>query len=321
MRTDERYPRTPLNDSDPARLRTVPLGEREGKVSIGDLGFPTEKGSSFGRFLECLPKTLAAADLLTVTDCIVRACAEGKGVLMGMGAHAVKAGLGYIISSAIDDGILTGIATNGAAIIHDFELAMVGKTSENVDESLGQGTFGMAEETAGYLNQAILEGAGKGDGLGRSVGRLIHESNLPHASASIFASAYRNSIPATVHVALGTDIIHMHPSCDGAATGKATMDDFHLFVRQVCALEKGVFINLGSAVLIPEVFLKACSTAHNLGYSLDGITTINMDMIQHYRPGTNVVQRPTSGTGRGYSLTGPHEILLPLLLSAVRERL
>jgi len=319
MRTDRRYPGTPLNDVDPSLIKTVPLSEREGKVTLEHLGLPVEKGSSFGRFLECLPHTLAASDLVTVAQYIVKARAEGRGVLMGMGAHPVKAGLGHIIASAIDDGILTGIATNGAAIIHDFELAAAGMTSENVDESLGQGTFGMARETAESLNQAIREGARTGEGLGRSVGRLIQENRLPHASASIFASAYRNCIPATVHIALGTDIIHMHPSCDGASTGKASMDDFHLFVRQVCALEGGVFINLGSAVLIPEVFLKACSMAHNLGHSLAGLTTLNMDMVQHYRPRVNVVQRPTAASGRGFSLTGPHEIMLPLLLAAVRE--
>ena len=245
--------------------------------------------------------------------------AEGRGVLLGMGAHPVKVGLGNVIASAIEDGILTGIATNGAAVIHDYELALVGRTSENVDQALESGFFGMARETADDLNGAILESARTGEGLGRSVGRLIHEKGLPYASSSIFAAAFRSSIPATVHVALGTDIIHMHPSCDGAATGKASMDDFGLFVRQVCALEKGVFINAGSAVLIPEVFLKACSMAHNLGHSLEGLTTLNMDMIQHYRPRVNVVQRPTAGAGRGCSLTGPHEIMVPLLFAAVRE--
>jgi hypothetical protein len=320
MKPDKRYPNTPLRDADPSQLKTVSLSERGGKVSLEHLGQPLERGSSFNSFMEHLPRTLAAVDLRAVVESIVKARAEGRSVLLGMGAHPIKAGLGYIISSAINDGILTGIATNGAAIIHDFELAMAGTTSENVDRSLGRGTFGMTAETAEYLNRAIREGADTGEGLGRSVGRMIQEQDLPHASASIFAAAYRNSVPATVHIALGTDIIHMHPSCDGAAVGKASMDDFQLFVRQVCALEDGVFINLGSAVVIPEVFLKACSTAHNLGYSLDGLTTLDMDMIQHYRPRINVVQRPTARTGRGFSLTGPHEILLPLLLAAVREK-
>jgi len=319
MKTEDRYPKTPLGEADPSRLRTTSLSQRGGKVSIQHLGHPLRKGSSFRDFLESLPDTLSAADFRSVARAIAKARAEGRGVLLGMGAHPVKAGLGTIISSAIEDGILTGIATNGAAIIHDYELAMMGWTSENVDETLGQGSFGMARETADNLNRAIREGAKNEEGLGRSVGRLINESELPHVCASIFASAFRNSIPATVHIALGTDIIHMHPSCDPAATGKASMDDFRLFVRQVCALEGGVFINLGSAVLIPEVFLKACSMAHNLGYSLDGLTTLNMDMIQHYRPRVNVVQRPTAGAGRGYNLTGPHEILLPLLFAAVRE--
>ena len=321
MKTRDRYPKTPLGDVDSSQLRTIPLSRRGGKVSIHQMGHPAKKDSSFKGFVESLPDTLSAADFRSVALAIAKARLEGKGVLLGMGAHPLKAGLGYIISSALEDGILTGIATNGAAIIHDYELALMGWTSENVDETLGQGSFGMARETADNLNDTIREGAGSEEGLGRSVGRLIHENGLPHASASIFASAFRNSIPATVHVALGTDIIHMHPSCDAAATGKASMDDFRLFVRQVCALEGGVFINLGSAVLIPEVFLKACSMAHNLGYSLNDLTTLNMDMIQHYRPRVNVVQRPTASVGRGFNLTGPHEILLPLLLAAVRENL
>lgn len=321
MEKNDRYPKTPLGGADLSHLKTYPLSERGGKVSIQQMGRAHKKGSSFRSFMESLPGILSAEDFRSAVKSIVRARAQGRSVLLGMGAHPIKAGLGRILSTAIEDGILTGIATNGAAIIHDYELALMGWTSENVDETLGQGSFGMARETADNLNYAIREGAGSEEGLGRSVGRLIHENGLPHASASIFASAFRNSIPATVHVALGTDIIHMHPSCDAAATGKASMDDFRLFVRQVCALEEGVFINLGSAVIIPEVFLKACSTAHNLGYSLNDLTTLNMDMIQHYRPRVNVVQRPTSSAGQGFSLTGPHEILLPLLLAAVRENL
>jgi len=321
MKTRDWYPKTPLEDVDASRLKTISLSQRGGKVSIRQMAHPVRRGSSFKDFVESLPDTLSAVNFRSVASAIANARLKGKGVLLGMGAHPVKAGLGRIISSAIEDGILTGIATNGAAIIHDYELALMGWTSENVDETLGQGSFGMARETADNLNYAIREGAGSEEGLGRSVGRLIHENGLPHASGSIFAAAFRNSIPATVHVALGTDIIHMHPSCDAAATGKASMDDFRLFVRQVCALEGGVFINLGSAVLIPEVFLKACSMAHNLGYSLNELTTLNMDMIQHYRPRVNVVQRPTSSAGQGFSLTGPHEILFPLLIAAVRENL
>ncbi len=196
---------------------------------------------------------------------------------------------------------------------------MTGKTSEDVSAVLYEGTFGMARETSVQINQAINEGAASGDGIGFSVGRLIATPEFPYADLSVFAAAYRNRIPATVHVALGTDIIHMHPTCDGGLTGKATMDDFHLFARQVAALEGGVFINLGSAVIIPEVFLKACSLSINLGHSLEGLTTINMDFIQHYRPRVNVLERPTGQSGRGIGLTGHHELMLPLLLAAVRN--
>ena len=236
-----------------------------------------------------------------------------------MGAHPLKVGLGPLIAQAIADGIFTGIATNGAAIVHDYELALAGRTSEDVDACLMDGTFGMVHETSVDLNNAIKDAAQNGEGIGLAVGRLIGEGRLPNAEVSIFAAAWQNSIPATVHVALGTDIIHMHPSCDAAATGQATMSDFNLFTSQVAALEEGVFINLGSAVIIPEVFLKACSLSLNLGHSLRGLTTVNMDFIQHYRPRVNVLGRPTMDGGRGISLTGHHETLLPLLLAAVRE--
>jgi hypothetical protein len=236
-----------------------------------------------------------------------------------MGAHPVKVGLGSIIAQALEDGIFTGIAANGAAMIHDYELALTGRTSEDVDAALAGGTFGMAEETAAGLNNAISSAAAADDGIGHAVGEVIAGGDLPHSDQSIFAAAYRNQTPATVHVAIGTDIIHMHPDCDGAATGKASLDDFRLFTRQVAALEKGVFINLGSAVIIPEVFLKACSIALNLGHSLEGLTTVNMDFIQHYRPRVNVITRPAAAGGRGISLTGHHEIMLPLLLAAVRD--
>ena len=320
MESEKRYHRTPLEAIDLKKLRTVPLDKRDSKVFMEEFGEAVTGEISLGQWLAALPRTLAAADLLSVAGTIASARTDGRGVLLGMGAHPIKTGLGPLIAAGIDDGIFTGIATNGASIIHDYELALTGRTSEDVDEHLVKGTFGMAEETAKDLNRAIQEGARNGEGIGRSVGRLIVEGKFPNQEKSVFAAAFRNSIPATVHVALGTDIIHMHPSCDGAATGKASMDDFHLFVSQVCALKGGVFINAGSAVIIPEVFLKACAIAFNLGFTLDNLTTLNMDMFQHYRPRINVVKRPTSGTGRGYSITGHHEILLPLLLAAVREK-
>ena len=319
MEPEARYPNTPLKELDPSGIRTYSVHERPGKVSVKQIARGVPSNVSFGEWLESLPDILAVRDLKLAAQAIHRARREGKGVLLGMGAHPVKVGLGGLIAEALADRLFTGVATNGAAIIHDYELALTGKTSEDVDVVLSEGTFGMAEETSAQLNKAISNGAGSGDGIGHTVGKLIAHQNLPHSDVSVFAAAYRNQVPATVHVALGTDIIHMHPTCDGAATGKATMDDFRLFTRQVAALEGGVFINLGSAVIIPEVFLKACSLSLNLGHSLEGLTTVNMDFIQQYRSRVNVVERPTGRTGKGLSLTGHHELLLPLLLAAVRD--
>ena len=319
MEPEARYPNTPLKELDLSGIRTYSVHERPGKVSVKQIARGVPSNVSFGEWLESLPDILAVRDLKLAAQAIHRARREGKGVLLGMGAHPVKVGLGGLIAEALADRLFTGVATNGAAIIHDYELALTGKTSEDVDVVLSEGTFGMAEETSVQLNKAISNGAGSGDGIGHTVGKLIAHQNLPHADVSVFAAAYRNQVPATVHVALGTDIIHMHPTCDGAATGKATMDDFRLFTRQVAALEGGVFINLGSAVIIPEVFLKACSLSLNLDHSLEGLTTVNMDFIQQYRSRVNVVERPTGRTGKGLSLTGHHELLLPLLLAAVRD--
>lgn len=319
-RPDPRYPETPLADLDLSKVATYPLSGRQSKVSLDQAASPWRKGGTVPDLLDSLPDILAAADLKTVAARIAGARRRGRGVLLGMGAHPIKVGLGPIIAGAIDDGIFTGLATNGAAIVHDYEMALTGGTSEDVDAALDDGGFGMAEETATALNRAVSEGAADGSGIGAAVGLLIHDGGLPYAEASIFAAAHRARVPATVHVAIGTDIIHMHPSCDGAALGAAGLADFHLFTRQVAALEEGVYINLGSAVILPEVFLKACSLAHNLGHSLDNLVTVNMDFIQHYRPRVNVVHRPTTATGEGFALTGHHEIMLPLLLAAVREQ-
>jgi len=315
----EKYPKTPMATLDLSRVETYSIFSRESKVSIEELGKPSDGDSTLSAFLDDLPDILASRDLKEVASLIALARSSGRGVLLGMGAHPVKVGLGPLLADAIQTGIITGVATNGAAIIHDYELALSGMTSEDVGAVLGSGSFGMAEETAVALNRAIVDGNKKGEGIGLAIGRLIEEQDLPHRSQSLFAAAYRNNIPATVHVAMGTDIIHMHPSCDGAATGSASLRDFHLMARQVAALDGGVFINLGSSVILPEVFLKTYSLARNLGHQIRDLTTVNMDFIQHYRPRVNVVQRPTSHSGRGFALTGHHEILLPLLLSAVKE--
>ncbi|MDT8395653.1 MAG: hypothetical protein RRA32_04265 [bacterium] len=319
MAADSRYPDTPIADIETGKVRTVSVHERPAKVSLEHLGQPVPAGATLDQWLGSMPDAPGVSGVREAAQAIRTARRDGRAVLLGMGAHPIKVGLGPLIREAVADGIFTGIATNGAAIIHDYEMALAGNTSEDVDAALMGGSFGMVEETSVALNGAIHEAAGKGEGIGLAVGRLIAEGGLPNAGVSVFAAAYRHRIPATVHVALGTDIIHMHPSCDPAATGQATMNDFRLFTRQVAALEKGVFINMGSAVIIPEIFLKACSLSLNLGHSLEGLTTVNMDFVQHYRPRVNVLGRPTRSGGRGISLTGHHEILFPLLLAALRE--
>jgi hypothetical protein len=215
---------------------------------------------------------------------------------------------------------VSAVATNGAGVIHDFEIALSGNTSEDVDATLGPGTFGMAEETGTLLNRAINEGVAAGLGLGQSVGRYLAAAKAPFAQISVLATASRLQIPVTVHVAVGTDIIHMHPQASGAAIGEGSLRDFKYFVSAVSRLEGGVYLNCGSAVVLPEVFLKAVAIARNEGRSLDGMTTVNLDFLRHYRPLTNVVTRPTMGSGKGYSLTGHHELLIPLLAAALVER-
>jgi hypothetical protein len=326
MAPENRYPKTPIVPVENDKVRTTSLFERPSKVGLEHLCAPLPGEAALSDMIDSLTSavnsdTVDASGIREAAKAIRSARRNGKGVLLGMGAHAIKVGLGPLIGGAIADGLFTGIATNGAAIIHDYELALAGHTSEDVDACLMDGTFGMVEETSIHLNNAISGAAEKGEGIGLAVGRLIEENQLPNAEVSIFAAAWKYNIPATVHVALGTDIIHMHPSCDAAATGEASMNDFNLFTSQVAALADGVFINMGSAVIIPEIFLKACSLSLNLGHSLKNLTTVNMDFIEHYRPRVNVLERPTRDGGRWISLTGHHETLLPLLLAAVREEL
>jgi hypothetical protein len=240
--------------------------------------------------------------------------------MLGMGAHAIKVGLNPVILDLMERGIITSLSLNGAGIIHDFELALIGRTSEDVDKEILTGAFGMAEETGSMLNQAI-KSAGPEEGIGAAVGRMIQNGDFPYKGKSLLAAGFRLEIPVTVHVAIGTDIIHMHPSFDGRATGEAAQRDFLAFCSLVSDIEGGVYINLGSAVLLPEIFLKAVTLCRNLGHSLHHFTTVNMDFVQHYRPNTNVVRRPTQGGGRGFALTGHHEIMLPLLAAAVIEEL
>ena len=238
-----------------------------------------------------------------------------------MGAHPIKVGLNPVLLDWMEKDILKGLAMNGAGAIHDLELAMVGHTSEEVDEELSRGTFGMVKETHETINLAIQEGARDGIGIGQALGRKILKENFKFKDLSLLAAGHRLGIPVTVHVAIGTDITHMGPFADGAAIGKGSLQDFHTFASLVSRLQKGVYINLGSAVILPEVFLKALALARNLGYPVSNLTTVNMDFIHHYRPSVNVVKRPTLKGGKGYTLIGHHEIMFPLLAAAVLEKL
>jgi hypothetical protein len=302
-------------------VKTYPLRDRESKVGIEDLGKPWKPGGSLGTWFGSLPKILAADDLRKVASRIVGAVQTDNMVLLAIGAHVIKVGLNPIIIRLLEKGVIKGLAMNGAGIIHDTELAMAGHTSEDVSAHLGEGKFGMAEETGRYLNEAIIDGARAGIGLGESVGTMLVRENFPHNNLSLLARAFQLDVPVTVHVAVGTDTIHFHPGIDASALGKTTHMDFLIFANLVSKLEHGVFINLGSAVVLPEVFLKAITLVRNLGHDLRTFTTVNMDFIRHYRPLTNVVQRPTTEGGEGYSLVGHHEIMFPLLAAGVIEGL
>jgi len=303
------------------RVKTYSITKRRSTVSLSALATPSARGGTFKEFLDKLPNILAANDFKAVVRNIVKARKSEKPVILGMGAHAVKVGLSPLIIDLMHRGIITALATNGACIIHDFEMSFMGHTSEDVGKELCGGTFGMARETGKYLNMAIRRGTEKGYGIGKAVGELICGSQFRFKRESIFAAAYELNIPATVHVAIGTDIIHMHPDTDGAAIGEGSFRDFKMFASVVSDLEGGVYINLGSAVLMPEVFLKALTVARNLGNNVENITTVNMDFIQHYRPTMNVLKRPTIKTGSCYALTGHHEMMFPLLAAAIIEEL
>lgn len=308
----------PINVSD---LKTYPLKKRHSKVRLSDFVAPWRRGRSFSAFYASLPDILAVQTLRAVTHAIVKAHRKRRPVIVGIGAHVIKVGLAPIITDLMKRGIITAVAMNGAGIIHDFELAFMGHTSEEVDTEIDDGRFGMAEETGRLLNEAITRGAKDGHGLGEAIGRYINQSAVQFRdrSVSILATGARLGIPVTVHVAVGTDIIHMHPSADGAAIGATSLLDFRRLTAVVAGMEGGVYLNIGSSVILPEVFLKTLSLGRNLGHPIANITTVNMDFLSHYRPQTNVVRRPTQKGGRGYSLTGHHEIMLPLLAAAVIE--
>ena len=304
-------------------VTTYPLAARKNKVSVAaDFGRSVQAGMSVAELVAALPPQLGARDLQAVADAMVAARRKGKPVLLAMGAHVLKCGLQPVLKSLIEAGVITGIALNGAGSIHDYEISLIGATSEDVGAVLHCGTFGMAEETGRDINRALKDGVTAGLGYGAAVGQFIIANNNPHREHSLLATCTAQGVPVTVHVALGTDIIHQHPTADGAVIGEATFHDFRLFTRLVTELgDGGVYLNVGSAVLLPEVFLKALSIAQNLGHHVDRFITVDMDMKQHYRPLQNVVKRPTAGDSRGYTLTGHHEIMLPLLAAIVLDRL
>jgi hypothetical protein len=301
-------------------LKTYPLAARRSKVGLSDFARPHVAGGTVAELLESLPRILGAQSLRALVADVLRARELGRPILWGLGAHVLKCGLSPVLLDLMDRGLLTGLAMNGAGIVHDFELAVAGQTSEDVDAGLGEGAFGMARETGEEVNRAIVAGDRDGLGLGAAVGRHLEQTKPAHLGVSLLAAAWRRGLPATVHVAIGTDIVHMHPACEPGALGRASHLDFRIFAAQVAGMGGGgVYLNVGSAVLLPEVFLKAVTAARNLGHDLADFATANLDFIQSYRPNTNVVQRPTAGVGRGYSLTGHHEILVPLLAAALVE--
>ena len=302
-------------------VKTYPLSSRKSLVKVEDFALPILPRSSFKKFLTSLPNFLAAKDFQEVVARIVKARHHGKPVILGMGAHPLKVGLSPLIVHLMEKQILRGVAMNGAGIVHDFEISFAGKTSEDVASEIGRGAFGMAEETGRMVNEAINQGVGKGWGIGRSVGEMIGGRKFPYRKMSITAAGVRLGIPVTVHVGVGTDIIHMHPESRGAALGEGSHRDFRLFAAMISRLQGGVYINLGSAVILPEVFLKALTLVRNQGFKVKNFTSVNMDFIPHYRPLTNVVRRPTLEGGKGFHFTGHHEIMFPLLAAAILEQI
>ena len=306
---------------DLSRLKTYSIKKRKSKVNRALLAKPLRAGVRFRDFLHSLPNILKAKELKEVVESVVRARAKNKPVMFLMRAHVIKCGLSPIIIELINKNIVTSVALNGAGIIHDFEIAFCGETSEDVASALKDGSFGMARETADFINFAIQRGVREGRGLGESVALEIERKNLKNKGLSIAIACLKKKIPLTVHVAIGTDIIHQHPSCSGAHTGEATLRDFRRLTEEVAKLNNGgVAVNIGSAVILPEVFLKALSVARNLTKGVRHFTTVNLDMTAHYRPFQNIVSRPVEGSGRGYMLLGPHEIMVPLLAQAILEK-
>ena len=303
------------------RLRTYPLRERPNKVQLDQLARVWQPGGRFREFLDTLPRVLVGQDFRALVTATVAAVRQQRPVVIMMGAHPIKCGLNPILIDLIRRGIIAAVACNGAAAIHDFELALIGGTSEDVQRGLDDGSFGMIDETGRLMHQALAAGVEQGIGAGRALGEAIVTGEFPHRPLSLLHQGVLSQIAFTVHIAIGTDIIHQHPQADGAVLGEASYLDFQKFAAVVARLEGGVLLNLGSAVVMPEVFLKALTVARNLGHTVDHFTTATFDMIRHYRPTENVMRRPTARGGQGYYLIGHHELLVPLWAAAVLEQL
>ena len=304
-------------------LRTVGIDERGGKVKLADFASVYQKGSGIAGWLESLPHLLAGDSFRAVVEAIAAARAKKRAIIWGLGGHVIKCGLTPVLIDLMKRGYATAFALNGSSSIHDFELAIAGHTSEDVEAVLPDGRFGAAEETGRFMNEAIIAGAREELGMGEALGKWLSISARGSRTHCLLAQAFKHAIPVTVHVAIGTDTPHTHPAADAAAIGSATHRDFRLFAACVTGLhDGGVYINVGSAVVLPEVFLKAVSAVRNLGHPLAGFTTVNCDFLQHYRPRVNVVERPHAGGagGRGYAITGHHELMIPLLAAALIEK-
>jgi len=303
-------------------LKTIPIAERGGKVGTGDFGASYSKGSGIGGWIDSLPKILAADGFRSAVNALVQARSAGKPILWGMGGHVIKCGLAPVLADLMRRRFATAFVMNGSAAIHDFEIAIAGQTSEDVEAVLPDGRFGAAEETGREMNEAIASAGRDSLGMGEALGaRLVRIADPAWSSHSLLYRAFQDAVPVTVHVAIGTDTPHTHPAADAAAIGAATHRDFRLFCSLVAEMNGGgVYLNIGSAVVLPEVFLKAVSTVRNLGTPLAEFTTINLDFLQHYRPKVNVVERPhAKAGGRGIALTGHHELMVPLLAAALIE--
>jgi hypothetical protein len=321
---DDRRRGSAFREADLSAVRTVPVGRRPNKVSAGEFAHPPGADRSFAAFLRALPDVLVARDFRLVVDAIAAAATHERGIVVMLGGHVVKTGLAPLLVDLMQRRVVTHLAMNGSAAIHDYEIARFGATSEDVAAGLRDGTFGMAEETGREMNEAFVAGMSSAQGMGESLARALDaRRDLAHPELSVLLGAWRAGVPVTVHAAIGAEIIHQHPAANGAAIGDTSHRDFRRFAASLAGIDEGgVVLNLGSAVIMPEVFLKALTIARNLG---DGrpqnFVTVDLDMQRHYRPRVNVVQRPTLHSGRGFEITGHHEIMVPLLVWALVEQL